>query len=99
MLFFLGDPLPMMDGDVFRVAVISSIIVFIFSAILFFFIGCASGWFCHKYKTSRSDKGSHSQAAPVYEDLQPSASIPGDREKVTFELKENIAYGPIQSTQ
>ena len=90
----------MTDGDVFTVAVISSIIVFIFSLTLFFFIGCASGWFCHKYKTSRSDKGSHSQAAPVYEDLQPSTScIPGDREKVTFELKENIAYGPIQSNQ
>ena len=89
----------MTDGDVFRVAVISSIIVFIFSATLFFFIGCASGWFCHKYKTNRSDKGSHSQAAPVYEDLQLSTSIPEDREKATFELKENIAYGPIQSTQ
>ena len=88
----------MMDGDVFTVAVISSIIIFILSSILFFFVGCASGWFCHKYKTCRSDKGSHSQAAPVYEDLQPSTSTPGDRDKVTFELKENIAYGPIQST-
>ena len=89
----------MTDGDVITVAVILSIIVFIFSSTLFFFIGCASGWFYHKYKTSRLDKGSHSQAAPVYEDLQPSISIPGDRDKVTFELKENVAYGPIQSTQ
>ena len=90
----------MMDGDVITAAVISSIIVFIFGSTLFFFIGCGSGWFCHKYKTSRSGKGSHSQAAPVYEDLRPSTSIPGDpREKATFELKENIAYGPIQSTQ
>ena len=44
-LFFLGDSLPMTDGDVITVAVISSIIMFIFSATLFFFIGCASGWF------------------------------------------------------
>ena len=89
----------MTDRDVVTAAVISSIIVFIFSSTLFFFIGCASGWFCHKYKTNQSDKSTHSQAAPVYEDLQPSTSIPGDRDKVTFELKENIAYGPIQSTQ
>ena len=89
----------MMNRDVITAAVISSIIVFIVSSTLFFLIGCASGWFCHKYKTSRSNKSSHSQAVPVYEDLQPSTSIPGDREKATFELKENIAYGPIQSTQ
>ena len=96
---YLGDSLLMTDGDVFTVAMISSIIAFILSSILFFFIGCASGWFCHKYKINRSGKGSHSQAAPVYEDLQPSTSIPGDREKATFELKENIAYSPIQSTR
>ena len=88
----------MTNRDIITAAVISSIIVFILTSILFFLIGYASGWFCHKYKTYWSDKSTHSQAAPVYEDLQPSTSIPGDREKATFELKENIAYGPIQST-
>jgi hypothetical protein len=88
----------MMDRDVIIPAVISSIIVFIFSSTLFFLIGCACGWIGHKYKIKRSDKSPPSQAAPVYEDLQPPMSTAQDREKATFELKENIAYGPIQST-
>jgi hypothetical protein len=88
----------MMDRDVIVPAVVSSIIVFIFSSTLFFLIRCACGWIGHKYKTKRSDKSTPSQAAPVYEDLQPQMSMPGDREKVTFELRENIAYGTIQST-
>ena len=52
------------------------------------------------YKTKRSDKNTHSQAAPLYEDLRPSIpiSIPGEQEKATFELKENVAYGPMKST-
>ena len=90
----------MTDRNVIIAAVISSIIVFIFSATLFFLIGCASGWFCHKYKTNQSDKSTHSQAAPVYEDLQLQPSSTSEaQEKATFELKENIAYGSIQSTQ
>jgi hypothetical protein len=85
----------MMDRDVVTPAVVSSIIVFIFSSTLFFLIGCACGWVGHKYKTNRSDKSTPSQAAPVYEDLQPPVSTAENR---TFELNENIAYGPIQST-
>ena len=30
-----------------------------------------------------------------YSDLQPSMSGNPYREKVTFELKENVAYGPV----
>ena len=73
-----------------------SVTVFILSSILFFFIGCVCGWFGHKHKTkgSESDKNITSQAAPVYEDLQPSTSKPQDQERA-FELKENVAYGPI----
>jgi hypothetical protein len=85
----------MMDRDVIIPAVVSSIIVFIFSSTLFFLIGCICGWLGHKYKIKRSDKSTPSQAAPVYEDLQPPVSTAENR---TFELNENIAYGPIQST-
>ena len=74
--------------------VVLSVIVFALSSILFFFIGCACGWFGHMRKTKGSDKNITSQAAPVYEDLQPSAFIPQDQEK-NFEIKENVAYGPI----
>ena len=80
-------------------AVVSSIIVFILSSSLFFIIGCVCGWFVHKHKSKGSDKNITSQAAPfpVYEDLQ-STSTPEHQEKAAFELKENVAYGPIQST-
>jgi hypothetical protein len=98
-IYIVGNSLPMMDRDIITPAVVSSVIVFIFSSTLFFFIGCACGWIGHKYKTNRSDKSTLSQAAPVYEDLQPPMSMPGDpQEKATFELRENVAYGPIRST-
>ena len=89
-----------MNRYVIITAVVSSILVSIFNSTLFFILGCACGWVGHKYKTKRSDKNTHSQAAPLYEDLHPSkpTSMPREQEKGTFELKENIAYGPIQST-
>ena len=79
--------------------VVSSLIVFVLSSTLFPFIGCVCGWFGHKHKTkgSESDKNVTSQAAPVYEDLQSSTFTPQDQERA-FELKENVAYGPIRST-
>ena len=74
---------------------ISSIIV----AVVLFSLGCASGWFGHKYKDTiqaRSDKTSNSQPAPLYEDLQPSSSTSQDQERA-FELKENVVYGPVRA--
>ena len=81
-------------NTVITAAVVSSIIVFILSSALFFFIGCVCGWFGHKHK--QSAKTNIAQPAPVYEDLQPT-SMPENRER-TFELKENVAYGPVRST-
>ena len=75
--------------------VISMVIAYILSSVLIFIVGCACGWFGHKHKAKGN---THSQAVPgpVYEDLQPSMSMQGDpREKATFELKENVAYGPV----
>ena len=88
-----------LDQNAIITAVASSVIVFILSSSLFFIIGCVCGWFGHKHKSKGSDKNITSQAAPfsVYEDLQ-STSTPEDQQKATFELKENVAYGPIQST-
>ena len=88
----------MQSQNAVTIAVTSLTVVFIFSSTLFFIVGCACGWFGHKHK---KDKGSDKrtpppQPAPLYEDLQPT-SMPGDQEKA-FELKENVAYGPIQST-
>ena len=91
--------IPSVENTAFITAiVISTIVVYISSSVLIFIIGCACGWVGHKHKAKGLDESTHSQAAPgpVYEDLQPSTSMQGDpQEKATFELKENVAYGPI----
>ena len=75
--------------------VISTVVVYILSSVLIFIVGCACGWFGHKHKAKGLDETT-ATPGPVYEDLQPSTSMQGDpREKVTFELKENVAYGPV----
>jgi hypothetical protein len=75
--------------------IISLVIAYILSSVLIFIIGCACGWLGHKHRAKGSDKNTRFQAAscPVYEDLQPPASMP--RDQTTFELKENVAYGPV----
>ena len=76
-------------------AVVSSVI----TAVVFFILGCACGRFGHKNKDSiskRSEKNTNTQSAPLYEDLQPM-STSKDQEKA-FELKENVAYGPVRVT-
>ena len=78
--------------------VILTFIAYVSSSVLIFTVGCACGWFGHKHKAKGLDESTHSQATPgpVYEDIQPSTSMQGDpREKATFELKENVAYGPV----
>ena len=55
--------------------VISTVVAYILSS-----VGCACGWFGHKHKAQGLDENTHSQATPgpVYEDLQPPTSMPGD---------------------
>ena len=80
--------------------VISIFIVYVLSSVLIFIVGCACGWFGHKHKAKGLNENTTATPGPVYEDIQPSTSMQGDpREKATFELKENVAYGPIQATQ
>ena len=76
--------------------VISTVVAYVSSSVLIFIVGCACGWFGHKHKTKGLDKNTQATPGPEYEDLQPSTSRQGDpREKATFELKENVAYGPV----
>ena len=77
--------------------VISTVVIYILSSVLIFIVGCACGWFGHKHKAKGLDENT-ATPGPVYEDLQPSMSMQGDpREKATFELKENVACGPVRS--
>jgi hypothetical protein len=79
--------------------VIPTVIAYVLSSVLIFIIGCTCGWICHKHRTKGLDKTTNPQATPgpLYEELQPPASMPIGvaQEKVTFELKENVAYGPV----
>ena len=86
-----------MDQRPIIAAVVSSVIM----AVVIFVLGCASGWFGHKYYNkdniqTRSEKNTNTQPAHLYEDLQPT-STSQDQEKA-FELKENVAYGPVRAT-
>jgi hypothetical protein len=76
--------------------VISTVIAYISSSVLIFIIGCACGWLGHKHRIKGLDKTTIPQAAPgpLYEELQPSISMPAGVAQ-TFELKENVAYGPV----
>ena len=71
-------------------------------AVAFLLVGFAIGWFGHSCKVSaqsRSQKNTCTQQlqpAPFYEELQPNVST--ESQKKTFELKENVAYGPIRPT-
>ena len=68
----------------------------VITAVIFFILGYASGWFGHKYRDhiqAKSEKNTNTQPAPLYEDLQPT-STSQDQERA-FELKENAAYGPV----
>ena len=87
-----------MDQSSIITAVISSLIVAAVFFITGYLLGCASGWFGHRRKTTSP---TNSQvAAPLYEDLHVQSSTsgtPGDLENA-FELKENVAYGPVRAT-
>ena len=100
MQYIAGIPFVRQSQNAITIAVASSLVMFILSSTLFFILGCACGWVGHKHKTKWSDKNARSEAALLYENLQPSTStsILGEQERATFELEENVAYGPIKST-
>ena len=85
-----------------KIAVASSVTVFIVASILFFIIGFLCGHFCQKKRKSSTTAaageavppgGSGGQTqTPYYDDIVIQQS---DQE---LELKENVAYGPMRST-
>ena len=57
--------------------IIAAMVSSVIAAVVFFVLGCASGWFGHKYKDNiqtRSEKNTNSQPTPLYEDQQPTAT-------------------------
>ena len=72
----------------------------VISAIVFFLLGCACDWLGHKYRgTAKSDKNADFEPAPLYEDLQTTSVQSSTDQEKAFQLKENVAYGPIKVTQ
>ena len=91
--------------DAVVAAVASSVTVFILSSVLFFIVGYACGYFGQWHKQSTTSRETSDdivcpgepQPAPVYEEILAGKPMPEDCER-DFELKENIAYDPVQTT-
>jgi lipopolysaccharide export LptBFGC system permease protein LptF len=87
------------QNSIIAAAVVSSVVI---SAVVFFLLGCACGWLGHKYKgtinKTKSDKNANSEPAPLYEDLQSTSIQSQTDQGKAFELKENVAYGPVRLT-
>jgi hypothetical protein len=81
--------------------VTSSVIAYVSSSVLIFIIGCGCGWVGHKHRIKGLDETTtnpQDAPGPLYEELQlPASCMPAGvtQEKVTFELNENVAYGPV----
>ena len=89
---------PKDQNSIIAAAVVTSTVT---TAVVFFLLGCAGGWLGHKYKgttstRAKSDKDANAEPVPLYDDLQPTSSTPEDQGKA-FELRENVAYGPIRA--
>lgn len=66
---------------------LASVLIFAISSTVFFIIG----YLCRYYRhCKRSGQTPSTPAIPVYEDVLPQINT-----NQSFELKENIAYGPI----
>ena len=85
---------------VILIAVISSTSVLLLSCIVFYIIGCA----CIRRRrqpnlildtTVPFQLSQHND--PVYEDVLPKSILPVNQKK-DYELKENVAYGPVKES-
>jgi hypothetical protein len=93
-LLFKGSEGLSRDG---KIAVASSVTVFTVASISFFIVGFLCGHFCQKKRKSSTaagatapPAGSEGQAqTPYYDDVVLQQREPD------LELKENVAYGPI----
>ena len=73
-----------------RIAVASSVIVFIVTSILFFIVDFLRMCHCWQIKAKNIEPQSHPQG-PLYDNI-----LPNKHKSDILELKENIAYGPVQ---
>ena len=80
----------------------TSIIIIVVVAAVFPFIGFVIGWLCHNCKVSAQARSKENfctrqaQPSPLYEELHLKV-LTEDQNKL-FELKENVAYGPVEPT-
>ena len=88
--FHTGGSFNGLTDDV-KIAVASSVTAFIVGSILFFIIGFLCGYFCRWEKkfTAGTVTESEKTHAPYYDDVVL-------KQEQELELKENVAYGPIQ---
>ena len=72
-----------------KIAVASSMTIFVVASILFFIIGFLCGHFCRKErKTVETVPREETHSAPYYDDVVL-------KQEEELELKENVAYGPV----
>ena len=87
--FHAGGSFNGLTDDV-KIAVASSVTAFIVGSILFFIIGFLCGHFCRwEKKVTGAVTESEKIHAPYYDDVVL-------KQEQQLELKENVAYGPIQ---
>ena len=74
-----------------KVAVASSVTVFIVASTLFFIIGFLCGHFCRKERGKVDEavpQSEKTQGTPYYDDVVL-------KQEQELELKDNVAYGPL----
>ena len=79
------------DTVIVITATVASSFTVLLSFIVFFVIGCiyTIRWRDHKHTNPQSD--------PMYDEIPPSAISDPQAQKKTFELKQNVAYGNIDT--
>ena len=73
-----------------KIAVASSVTVFIVTSVLFFFFGFLSGRFCRRESGKATDHEVAKNETPIYDDIVLK------QQEHELELKENVAYAPVK---
>ena len=75
-----------------KIAVASSVTVFVVTSIMLFTVGFLCGHFCQNKRKTAAGNVSHKKTlgTPYYNDVVLQ------QHQQALELKENVAYGPIQ---
>ena len=73
-----------------KIAVASSVTIFIVTLVLFFIIGFLSGHFCCRESGKRAHHEVVKNETPIYDDIVLN------QQEHELELKENVAYAPVK---